>query len=366
MNGYDILQNAGICKDVANLVVDYLQDDAKACKDLHKDRLYFVHSQMDRSYLGNYTPSLSYLYEYSIFDALERNTKYIQSCYYFSDDEFDSQIKQELITINEIINGNVYLKLKFDRLQKRLEQFERVFPDIFEHDTFTPKEITHLKKLFRCKLPSVKDRGYNQCYYCDGNYQCYYCDSNSRCEECDERNGYGITIILKPYDLAFFIHRLRNRNMTHRLYDNSHINGRKIFDTLEDFPDTDIQCAKTRYHNEFHKYFRDLEIRRQSKKREEDLKKCTAFQDGWEHTYNVFRGPRSNAAGVGREMRNITVRVIKRTAKMLHFTVGIRDTVYRKKIYVDKLRNNIEGEYVKWFREKISTFDVVDRYLQRE
>lgn len=360
MNGYDIIQNAGICKDVANLVVDYLQDDVKSCRNIHANRLYFVHSQMDRSYVNFYTPSLSSLYENSVFDALERNTKYVQSSYYFSGDSFDSHITQTLITINEIINGNIYIKLKFDRLQKRLEQFERVFPDIFDHDTFRPKELAHLKKLFRCKLPSVKDETISN----RGHNQCYYCDSNSRCDECNERNGYGRTITLKPYDLAFFIHRLRNRDMTHRLYDNSHINGRKIFDKLKDFPDTDIQCAKNRYHNDFHKYFRDLEIRRQSKKREEDLKKCTAFQDGWEHTYNVFRGPRRNTAG--REMRNITVRVIKRTAKMLHFTVGISNAVYRKKIYVDKLRNDIEGEYVKWFRERISTFDVIDRYLQRE
>lgn len=361
MNGYDILQNTGICKDVANLVVDYLQNDVKACRNIHANRLYFVHSQMDRNYLGNYTPSLSSLYEYSIFDALVRNTKYIKSSYYFSDDEFDSYIKQELNSINKIINKNIYVKLKFDRLQKRLEQFERAFPEIFEHDTFTEKELAHLKKLFRCKLPSVKDetvsnRGYNQCYYCD---------SNSRCEECDERNGYGRTITLKPYDLAFFIRRLRNRNMTHRLYDNSHVDGLKIFDKLKHFPDTDIQNIKSLYHNDLYNYFKDLETKKRIEKRREDLKLCTTFQNGWEHTYDILRRHRNNT--VGQQLDNVTIRVVKRTAKMLQFTVGNTGTVYRKKIHVDKLLNSdTEGEYVTWERERISTFDVINRNLHRK
>lgn len=360
MNGYDILQNAGIYKDVANIVVDYLQDDVKACKDLHKDRLNNVHSQLFQ-YYDDYkcTESLSSFYENCVFNALERNTKYIQSYHYFSDDEFDSYIKQELITINEVINGNVYIELRFDRLQKRLEQFERAFPEIFEHDTFTSKEITHLKKLFRCKLPTVEGDSINDTYYC------YYCDSHTRCYECDERNGYGRMITLKPYDLAFFIHRLRNRNITHRLYHNSHINGRKIFDTLEDFPDTDTQNIKDLYHNDLYNYFKDLETKKRIEKRREDLKLCTTFQDGWEHTYDILCGPRNNE--FRRQMENVTVRVVKRTAKMLQFTVGNRGTVYRKKIQVDKLLNNeTEGEYVMWFRERISTFDVITRNLHRK
>ena len=79
----------------------------------------------------------------------------------------------------------------------------------------------------------------------------------------------------------------------------------------------------------------------------------------------MLRGPRNSE--FGRQIDNVTVRVVKRTAKMLQFTVGNIGTVYRKKIQVDKLLNNeTEGEYVMWFSERISTFDVVNRNIPRK
>ena len=231
-----------------NCVYNSQNSDMVGIKKEHELNLYYVHSQMLEGYFNDCINSLQHTYETCVYYAMQRNSYYC---------EYDDGYKEDFVSINHIIDNNIYVKLKFDHLQKRLEHFERLFPYVYENKNFTEKELKHLKKLFKCKLPSVIDKGV---FY--DNRWCDSCEYYERCGECDEQNDVGKIVWMKPYDLAVFIYMLKHRDETFRIYCKQIVKGRKIFDKLTDFPDISIQEIKSNCMSHLLNRFMNLEFKK--------------------------------------------------------------------------------------------------------
>lgn len=392
MNTITILKANGLYEDIINIILDYICGDHQIClnnfktiifRDIHP---YIKDRKLTKEQNGYYEDEYSQIsYDENMF--LDSNT--ISNIYV----DYLYNIMNRSIDIEYIFKNTLFMKLKFISLYKRLSNFIKIFPRIFEKDHFENWELNHLKRLFQHDITNtntmVRKRMY-QCNTCDShnivsNYDKpidYNCEQTIyNYEDEDYNNEYNIynfhyseykhnycnfcgmsqNIIyrksfkdgcrdyesflqyynhndlfpLTPYDLNILLKRLKNPQLFDIPYINDLFPFRKTLDSIQEFnfpfPQEDIQMNKYNCNTEIISSFK--------------YKKFMEMKKNLKNEYNkqlennrVFTQSWKNTYHI-RE-KNIIVTLINRTKVFAEFQINI-------------VNNNQEEEETKKIRKKV-------------
>lgn len=332
-NASTILKTYGLYDDVLSIIGDYLIGTKEKFKDTYSDTIQEMEAFEFSLYRIHGYPHTDIDYSQMVESLIIRSLRnYERECLNFCefhDDPEDEYSRNSVYdnlnsyssrSLKEWCENTITISIKFDILQRKLEKFLRIFPNILDKPKFTDTESKRISRLFGVKLDDI----YN------------------------------------TYQVKYFLTRLRNRDMEYRMYLNS-FGGyeHKIFDTITNFPD----ITRQRFMYECLKELRETFKQREKKQRTEIIKKRmkenTKFFSGWTHTYSI----KKDYIDYGYKflLNNTVFTITRKTDKCIYYTKtdldrGIEYQEKRKKIKIEDRPGIYHG--VEYFTETNDPLDL--------
>ena len=303
MNVTSILKGYGLYDDVIGIINDYAVGTKEDFRESYNHVLTELEvNDFDLYQINECEPSYKGTYQDLVDTLLFR----------FVEDQF-SQYDPNGTYSSELIsaplcdwNISLYESILLSKLQRKLEQFVKVFPHIMETATMSLVDSRRLTDIL--KQPIYRD-----------NYRTYH----------------------RTYGIQCFISRLRKRDTMCRLYFKLFSCGAHVeLDRIANFPDLKIQFQLNQCHCELFNYRMEKAKKEKKKQKKLLLEQHKNFFVGWKAI------PYSTGGA------DVTFTITRMTPKCIYYTKtmnGVESEPKRKLIKITEDENGFEG--IQYFQE---------------
>lgn len=319
-NASTILKTYGLYDDVLSIIGDYLIGTKDEFKDEYSVSIREMKSlDFDLHRICRF-PRVIHNFTYIVESLILRSLGNYE-CYddeeeyeYWNNSDYDDLNSYSCDSLNQWGENTIAMSIKFDIVQRKLEKFLKIFPNVLDKPTFTNTESRRISRLVGVKVEDI-----------------YH-----------------------TYQVKYFLTRLRNRDMEYRMYHScfsgyDHI----IFDTITNFPDITIQRFMYKCLEELRETFKQREKKQRTEIIKKRMKENTKFFSGWTHTY--LRKKDYIDYGYNFLLNNTVFTITRKTDKCIYYTKTDLDRVIehqeekRKKIKIEDRPGIYHG--VEYFTE---------------